>query len=251
MVASWREQVGDQGVVEHARHVALEAADELGLGRAFGAAPRGVGAGAFAVAQAADCDHVQRAVAVALAAVVEASPTTSRSTRSSNETSPTPPRRRAHPVAAEHDARAPGRATRGQALGSVGGRGTGLPPACGLRHGPMSITASPKAHGARRRAARREAVEHATTAEPQPAARGNGRPLGSTCRGSARASRGKRRRCGGQWRPSSPRARRRRRLQVQRVRRRAPVDFRVLAAPARRLVGSRCPLSTNRPGRLS
>src|SRR4051812_42874211 len=67
-----REQVGDHGVVELARDVALEAADDLGLGLAFGGAPRGVGARAFAVAQAADRDHVQRAVRVALAAVVDA-----------------------------------------------------------------------------------------------------------------------------------------------------------------------------------
>src|SRR3954471_21042008 len=67
-----RQQVGDEGVVELAGDVALEAADDLGLGLAFGGAPRGVSAGAFAVAQATDGDHVQRAVGVAVAAVVEA-----------------------------------------------------------------------------------------------------------------------------------------------------------------------------------
>src|SRR3954454_8240439 len=66
------EQVGDECVVDLARDVALEAADDLGLGLAFGGAPRGVGARAFAAAQAADRDHVQRAVGVAAAAVVEA-----------------------------------------------------------------------------------------------------------------------------------------------------------------------------------
>src|SRR4051794_1992498 len=67
-----REQVGGEGVVDLARDVALEAADDLGLGLAFGGAPRGVGAWAVAVAQGADGDHVQRAVGVAVAAVVEA-----------------------------------------------------------------------------------------------------------------------------------------------------------------------------------
>src|SRR6188768_418674 len=67
-----REQIGDECVVDLTRDVALEAADDLGLGLAFGGAPRGVGARALAVAQATDRDHVQRAVGVAVATVVEA-----------------------------------------------------------------------------------------------------------------------------------------------------------------------------------
>jgi len=63
-------QVADEGVVRLAGDVALEAADDLGLGLAFGGAALGVGAGALAVAQPADGDHVQRAVGVAVAAVV-------------------------------------------------------------------------------------------------------------------------------------------------------------------------------------
>src|SRR4051794_3568231 len=66
------EQVGEERVVELAGDVALEAADDLGLGLALGGAAFGVGACAFAIAQAADGDHVQRAVGVAVAAVVEA-----------------------------------------------------------------------------------------------------------------------------------------------------------------------------------
>src|SRR3954451_9044815 len=66
------EQVGDERVVELARDVALEAADDLGLGLAFGGTPRGVGGRALGVAPAAGRAHVQRAVGVAVAAVVEA-----------------------------------------------------------------------------------------------------------------------------------------------------------------------------------
>ena len=70
-----RREVGEVGlecVVGLAGDVAFEAADDLALGLAFGGAPRGVGAGAWAVAQAADGGHVQAAVGVAVAAVVEA-----------------------------------------------------------------------------------------------------------------------------------------------------------------------------------
>src|ERR671915_37930 len=72
LAACGRLQVGDQSVVDLARDVALEAADDLGLGLALGGAALGVGARSLAVAQAADGDHVQRAVGVAVAAVVEA-----------------------------------------------------------------------------------------------------------------------------------------------------------------------------------
>jgi hypothetical protein len=71
----WRGDVGEvgcEGVIGLAGDVALEAADDLALGLAFLGAPRGVGLGAWAVAQATDGDHVQRAVGVAVAAVVEA-----------------------------------------------------------------------------------------------------------------------------------------------------------------------------------
>src|SRR3954451_2688515 len=54
-------QVGGEGVEELACDVALEAADDLALGLAVGEASLGVGAGALAVAQAADGDHVQGA----------------------------------------------------------------------------------------------------------------------------------------------------------------------------------------------
>src|SRR6266540_5482682 len=63
-------EVGGQRVVGLARDVALETADDLGLGLAFGCSALGVGARAGAVAQA-DGDQVQRAVGVAVAAVVE------------------------------------------------------------------------------------------------------------------------------------------------------------------------------------
>src|SRR5687768_15978844 len=65
-------EVGAERVVGLAGDVALEAADDLLLGLALGDAPLGVGACAGAVAQAADGDHVQGAVGVAVAAVVEA-----------------------------------------------------------------------------------------------------------------------------------------------------------------------------------
>ena len=47
-------EVGEQGVVELAGDVALEAADDLGLGLAFGGAALGVVAGALAVTELAD-----------------------------------------------------------------------------------------------------------------------------------------------------------------------------------------------------
>ena len=66
------DQVGEERVVELASYVALEASDDLGLRFAFGGPSLGVGAGALAVAQPAHCDHVQRAVGVPVAAIVEA-----------------------------------------------------------------------------------------------------------------------------------------------------------------------------------
>ena len=65
-------EVGAQGVVDLAGDVALEAAHDFALGLAFGGAAFDVGAGALAVAQAADGDQVQRAVGLAVTAVVEA-----------------------------------------------------------------------------------------------------------------------------------------------------------------------------------
>ena len=64
-------EVGGEGAVGLAGDVALEAADDLELGFAFGAAALGLGARAGAVAQAADSDQVKGAVGVAVAAVVE------------------------------------------------------------------------------------------------------------------------------------------------------------------------------------
>jgi hypothetical protein len=58
-------------VVGLAGDVALEAADDLGLGLALGDAALGVGAAALAVAQADDGDHVQGAVGVSVAVGVE------------------------------------------------------------------------------------------------------------------------------------------------------------------------------------
>src|SRR5580693_8072395 len=65
-------EVGLEGVVDLAGDVALEAAHDLALGFAFGGAALDVGAGALAVAQAADGDEVKRSVGLAVAAVVEA-----------------------------------------------------------------------------------------------------------------------------------------------------------------------------------
>jgi hypothetical protein len=53
-------KAGAEGVVDLAGAVAREAADDLGLGLAFRGTPLGAGAGALAVAQAADGDRVQR-----------------------------------------------------------------------------------------------------------------------------------------------------------------------------------------------
>src|SRR3954449_1691133 len=64
-------EVSAEGVVGLAGDVALEAADDLLLGLALGNPALRVGARALAVTQAADGDHVQRAVGVAVAAVVE------------------------------------------------------------------------------------------------------------------------------------------------------------------------------------
>src|SRR4051794_1900271 len=72
VAASRSARFSAEGVIGLARDVALEAADDLALGLAFGGATLRVGAGAVAAAQAADGDHVQAAVGVAVAAVVEA-----------------------------------------------------------------------------------------------------------------------------------------------------------------------------------
>ena len=79
MVRSWlgagvgRGEVVAEGGVGLAGDVALEAADDLGLGLASRRCGVGVGAGARAVAQATDGDQVQGArLALAVAAVVEA-----------------------------------------------------------------------------------------------------------------------------------------------------------------------------------
>src|ERR1019366_9731490 len=65
-------EVGAKGVVDLAGDVALEAAEDLALGLAFGGPSLRVGAGALAVAQSADGDQVQCPVGLAVAAVVEA-----------------------------------------------------------------------------------------------------------------------------------------------------------------------------------
>src|SRR5438093_7458260 len=67
-----RLQIGAERLVDLAGDVALEAADDLAAVEAFGFASLGVGAGAGVVAEAADGDHVECAVGLAVAAVVEA-----------------------------------------------------------------------------------------------------------------------------------------------------------------------------------
>src|SRR5271167_1365670 len=67
-----RVEVGEQCVVGLAGDVALETAHDFGLALALGGTAFCVGAGALAVAQAADGDQVQRSVRLAVAAVVEA-----------------------------------------------------------------------------------------------------------------------------------------------------------------------------------
>src|SRR5208282_4626478 len=73
---AWRGPVGfdeirAQRVVDLASDVALEAAHDFEFGLSLGGAPLRVGAGALAVAQAADGDEVKSAVGLAVAAVVE------------------------------------------------------------------------------------------------------------------------------------------------------------------------------------
>ena len=65
-------EVGAEGAVDLAGGVALEAADDLRLGPAFGEASLHVGAGAFAVAEPTDDDHVQRTVGLTVSTAVEA-----------------------------------------------------------------------------------------------------------------------------------------------------------------------------------
>ena len=52
-----------------------------------------------------------------------------------------------------------------QAPDPISRRGSGLPPTRDLRHGPMTVTASPKANGAARRTTSSKAVEHLTKTE--------------------------------------------------------------------------------------
>jgi len=65
-------EVGAECVVDLAGDVALEAADDLGLGPAFGGTACGIVAGALAVAQPADSDEMQCPVGLAVATRVEA-----------------------------------------------------------------------------------------------------------------------------------------------------------------------------------
>ena len=58
MSRRWLGEVGAEGAVDLAGGVALEAADDFGLRPTFGEASLHVGAGAFAVAEPADDDHV-------------------------------------------------------------------------------------------------------------------------------------------------------------------------------------------------
>jgi hypothetical protein len=69
--AAARGEVGAEGVVGLAGDVALEAADDFAAVEAFASASFGVGAGAGVVAEAADGDHVEGAVGLAVAAVVK------------------------------------------------------------------------------------------------------------------------------------------------------------------------------------
>src|SRR5439155_11642520 len=64
-------EVGAQRVVGLAGDVALEAAEDFASVEAFCFASGGVGLGALAVAEAADGDHVEGAVGLSVAAVVE------------------------------------------------------------------------------------------------------------------------------------------------------------------------------------
>src|SRR5712692_1513257 len=66
-----RLEVGAECVVGLAGDVALEAAEDFASVESVGFAFGCVGAGAWAVAQAADGDHVEGAVGLAVAAVVE------------------------------------------------------------------------------------------------------------------------------------------------------------------------------------
>src|SRR5438093_182948 len=69
-----RVEVGAEGVVGLAGDVALEAAEDFASVESVGCAFGGVGAGAWVVAEAADGDHVEGAVGLAVAAEVEAVP---------------------------------------------------------------------------------------------------------------------------------------------------------------------------------
>lgn len=66
--------VFDQDFVDLAGDVALEPAKDVEVGLAIGGALLDVGTGAFAAGQPVDRDHVQRAVRVAVTALVEPVP---------------------------------------------------------------------------------------------------------------------------------------------------------------------------------
>src|SRR2546429_6942713 len=66
-----RLEVGAERVVGLAGDVALEAADDFALAQSLAGALARVGAGAGAVAQAADGDHVEGSVGLSVAAEVE------------------------------------------------------------------------------------------------------------------------------------------------------------------------------------
>jgi hypothetical protein len=67
-------QVADDGVVDLAGDVALEAADDLFFGLAFGGAPGHVVLGALVPREAVQHDEIQGAVGLAVTAAVEAMP---------------------------------------------------------------------------------------------------------------------------------------------------------------------------------
>src|SRR5438132_2194665 len=67
-------EVRAERVIRLPRDVAFEAAEDLTPVQTLGGALGGVGAGALAMAQAADGDHVQRPVRLAVAAEVESVP---------------------------------------------------------------------------------------------------------------------------------------------------------------------------------
>ena len=69
-----RLEVGDQGVVDLAGQVALDAAHDLRLAQAFSGAPLGVGAGAWAPAHADHDRKMERPVGGAVTATMQPVP---------------------------------------------------------------------------------------------------------------------------------------------------------------------------------